>query len=431
MERIAITEEELKRYKVLMEVLEGKIDLRTASELLGLSYRHTIRVRDRFKTEGIDGLLKRKPLKPPHEKISYTIRQIIVSLRENVYKDFNILHFKDKLRDIHNINLSYESLRQILIQESLHEPRKKRRVYRRRRRMPKAGMLVQMDSSQHRWIEQVNQPWWLIAMIDDADGYAYGKLYPSDTTWANMEVLKEYIKRRGLFMALYVDKASHFKTTRHGGRHYDVSLEQEDTQIQRALKELTIEILYANSPQAKGKIERLFGFFQDRLIKEMRLQGIQNYKDANRFLEEEFLPWYNSHYNLSVESTYRELPQDKNLDLIFTIRYQRKVNNDNTIRFKGKIYQLLPLNGIKSLRGKWVEVCEHEDEKISVLFEDRHVSCLEIQDIASLKNNDTEILHKREYVPEQKKIRKKSGKPNLNHPWRMYAHKKYDISNWE
>jgi hypothetical protein len=118
-----------------------------------------------------------------------------------------------------------------------------------------------------------------------------------------MKVLKEYIKRRGLFIALYVDKASHFKTTRHGGIHYEVSVEQEETQIQRALKALNINIVYANSPQAKGRIERLFRFFQDRLINEIKLKEIKDYETANRFLEEEFLPWYNSHYILSAYRT--------------------------------------------------------------------------------------------------------------------------------
>jgi len=294
MKRLNVTEVDLKRYKVLTDVFEGKIDLKRASEVLGLSYRHTLRLRDRFKKEGFEGIIRKYPQKPPNEKITSNMRQMIVSLRERLYKDFNIFHLRDKLENVHGIKLSYESLRQILIREGLYEPKKKRKVYRRRRRMPKAGMLVQMDSSQHRWLEHISQPWWLVAMIDDAEGYVYGKFYPSDTTWANMDVLKRYIKRRGLFMALYVDKASHFKTTRHGGIHYEVSVEQEETRIQKALKQLNINIVFANSPQAKGRIERLFRFFQDRLIKEMRLKGIKNYVEANKFLEEEFLPWYNS-----------------------------------------------------------------------------------------------------------------------------------------
>jgi len=282
--------------------------------------------------------------------------------------------------------------------------------------MPKAGMLVQMDYSQHRWIENIHEPWWLIAMIDDADGYVYARFYPSDTTWANIEVIKEYIRRRGLFMALYVDKASHFKTTRHGGIHYQVSPEQEETQIQRALKELNIEVIYANSPQAKGKIERLFGFFQDRLIKEMRLKGIEDYNEANRYLEGEFLSWYNNNYNISVESTYRDLPKSKDLDLIFTIRHLRKVNKDNTIKFKGRVYQLLPLNGIKSFSGKWVEVCEYKEERIKVLFEGKEVSYLEVLDKGALKG-EKGILDKREYF-EKKEAEKEKWRPSKDHPWR-------------
>ena len=309
MKRLNVTEVDLKRYKVLTDVFEGKIDLKRASEVLGLSYRHTLRLRDRFKKEGFEGIIRKYPQKPPNEKITSDMRQMIVSLRERLYKDFNIFHLRDKLENVHGIKLSYESLRQILIREGLYEPKKKRKVYRRRRRMPKAGMLVQMDSSQHRWLEHISQPWWLVAMIDDAEGYVYGKFYPSDTTWANMDVLKRYIKRRGLFMALYVDKASHFKTTRYGGIHYEVSVEQEETRIQKTLKQLNINIVFANSPQAKGRIERLFRFFQDRLIKEMRLKGIKNYVEANKFLEEEFLPWYNSQYTLPVEKVYQELTQ--------------------------------------------------------------------------------------------------------------------------
>jgi len=141
MKRVWITEVEMKRYKVLIDVLNGSINLRTASLLLGLSYRHTLRLKNRFEAEGIDGLLRRKPSKPPNMKITPEIRQMIVTLRRELYKDFNLLHLKDKLRDIHDIKLSYESLRQILIKEGLHEPRRKRKVYRRRRRMPKAGML--------------------------------------------------------------------------------------------------------------------------------------------------------------------------------------------------------------------------------------------------------------------------------------------------
>ena len=416
MEKFMLSEVELKRYKILSDALLDKLTFKEASLALGLSYRQTLRLKEKLKTLGPAGLQRIKPKKPPNLKITPELRKTIISLRQEHYFDFNVLHFRDKLIEEHNISLSYESLRRLLIEEGLHEPRRKRKVYRRRRRMPKAGMLVQMDSSLHRWIEDIPESWWLVAMKDDSDGYVGGKFFPADTTLANMEVLKDYIKRRGLFETLYVDKASHFKTTRHGGLHYEVSVEQEDTQIQRALKELNINIVYANSPQAKGRIERLFGFLQDRLIKELRLRKIKDYETANRFLEEEFWPWYNNRYLLQIESVYRELPERLNLDLVFSLKQVRKVNRDNTIRYKGRVYQLLGGSGYSTLSGKEVEVCEQVDGKIRILYRGTEVRFEEIMDKRK-GLDDEEILSKRQNMKEFRVV-KERWRPSPHHPWR-------------
>ena len=164
------------------------------------------------------------------------------------------------MEEDYKIKLSYESIRKILIAHHLHNPKEKKKVYRRRRRMPKAGMLVQMDSSQHQWIPSIPVKWWLIIMIDDATNeIPYARLVPSDTMFANMSVIRGFIERKRLFTALYVDRASHFETTRYGGLHVNVSPEQDDTQIERALNELGITIIPANSPQAKGRVEIKIG----------------------------------------------------------------------------------------------------------------------------------------------------------------------------
>lgn len=417
MKRYYVTEVEMRRYSVLKSVIDGTITLRSASEVLGLSYRQAIRLKERLLTCGFEGLLRKTPLRPPNLKVTKELKDRIIQLREDLYGDFNILHFKDKLSECHGINLSHETLRQILIKEGLHSPKTKRKVYRRRRRMPKAGLLVQMDSSQHRWLEHIERPWWLVAMIDDADGYIYAEFHPKETTRANMEVIKAYIRQRGLFMALYTDKASHFKTIRHGGLHYNVQVEQKDTQIQRALKELGIELINANSPQAKGRIERLFRFFQDRLIKEMRLRGIKDYDEANRFLNEEFLPWYNKNYTYSVESAYKSLPEGIDLELVFSIKHPKKVNKDNTISYRGRIYQLLPNNGRKSFANLWVEVCELADGEIKILYEDKEFAYVVLTREAYRVQKEEEILSKREYVAEKKA--KKKYHPPADHPWRQ------------
>ncbi len=407
---------ELDRLKILSDVLNGKLTLKEASHALHLSYRQVIRLKKKVKEQGIEGLLKKAPPKPPNLKITQELKQVILSLRKEVYSELNLLHFRDKLIELHNIHISYESLRQILIKEGLHEPKRKRRIHRRRWRMPKAGLLVQMDSSLHAWIEDIPEQWWLVCMKDDADGYVYGRFYPGDTTLANMEVIKEYIKRRGLFVKLYVDKASHFKTTRHEGVHYEVSVEQKETQIGRALRELNIGIEFANSPQAKGKIERLFGFLQDRLIKELKLRGIKDYESANEFLEEEFWPWYNSRYGREAESVYRELPEGINLDLIFTVRERRKVNKDNTIRFKGEDYQLLPTNGFNRFAGKWVEVCKDTRGRMLIFWEGKELAYELIKERGDISKEDLDGKRVEEVV--RGGVKQERWKPAEDHPWR-------------
>lgn len=430
--RYIITEEEMKRYEVLSNVVSGCLTLKEAKDLLGISYRQAIRLKKRFIEEGLEGLLRKEPQRPPNLKLTTKLKNEIIRLRKSLYWDFNILHFKDSLQERHGIPLSYETIRKLLIKEGLHEPGRRKKVYRRRRRMPKAGMLVQMDASQHRWIESIKEPWWLIAMVDDADGFVYAEFHPSETVWANMKVIRRYIEQRGIFMALYTDRASHFRTTRHGGLHYHVEVEQKETQIQRALSELGIKLINANSPQAKGRIERRFGFFQDRLVKEMRLRGINNYEEANRFLVEEFLPWCNKRYTHQVESLYRPLPQDKNLDLIFSIRHLRRVNKDNTVRFKGKVYQLLPMNGIRSFAGKWIEVSEQQSGRIELLYESKRVPYIEVGDKDTLetKAHNEELLNLRindkRLIKEILKTRPKISPPP-NHPWRR-GWKRMDVT---
>lgn len=362
-----VTMRDIERYRVLMDCLEKKIKATQASLLLGLSYIHTLRLKKKVALSGLEGLLR--PYRPSPRKIPEAKAKLIADLYKDLYPDFNILHFKDKLADTHKIFLSYESIRQVLINAGLHRSRRKKKVHRRRRRMPKAGMLVQMDSSKHQWLEHISQEWWLIAMIDDASNEVpYARFFPEDTLFANMHVIRRFVDRKGLFMALYADKASHFKTTRHGGVHYQVNPEHEETQIERALNELDINLIPANSPQAKGRVERLFGLLQDRLIKEMRLAKIKNYTQANRFLLETFLPWYNRKYTHKVESAYTRLPENENLDLIFCIKKQRKVKGDNTIEIDAQTIQIPPSDIRLSFARAWVDVCILDDRRIYVVY---------------------------------------------------------------
>lgn len=393
---------DIRKYEVLKGVLEKRIKGYQAAQLLGYSKVHISRLKKRLQKNGFEGLLRSKRLSS--KKTHLSLVEEIVKLYRGTYYDFNIMHFKDKLEEIHSIKLSYETIRTILIQYGLHKSRKKKKVYRRRRRMPKAGLLIQMDSSQHNWIPSIEQKWWLTATIDDATNEVpYAKLYLTDGVFNNMEVIRKTIEVKGLFYALYVDKASHFKTTRYGGLHVNVAPEQEDTHIEKALDELNIRLILANSPQAKGRIERLFGTFQDRFIKELRLRSIKDYGEANKYLQEEFIPYYNKRFahKEGIESAYTLLPAEVNLELIFSKRFERVVNFDNTIKFQGDIIQIPPSKYRISFAKCVVEICLVSSGKVYVLYKGNiiHTTYLSERSNSYRLNKEIEsFLNQREYA---------------------------------
>ena len=419
--KIIVTMKDIQRYKVLQDVIEKRITGLKAAEILGLTNVHISRLKKRLSIGGFDALLRKPPATPPNKQVSQEQINKIIKLREEIYYDLNINHFKEKLNEKHNIPYSYSTIRCILVKHNLHQPRKKKTVHRLRRRMPKSGMLIQMDSSQHNWLPHIKEKWWLIAMIDDATNevpYAY--FSPADTLFANMHVIRRFIEIKGLFISLYADKASHFKTTRHKGIHYTVNPEQEDTQIQRALHELGITLIPANSPQAKGRIEKLFGTFQDRLIKEMRLANIQDYNQANKFLIKTFLPDYNLRFSIkNVESIYYTLPPNINLDTIFCVKFERTVSSDNTIQVRGNTIQIPPSKYHLSFAKRKVDVCILEDSRVFILYNNKIVCQSKLSKYNKIYKNERKIeniINLREYfyIPRKKYV------PPPDHPWRKF-----------
>ncbi|MCK4453426.1 helix-turn-helix domain-containing protein, partial [candidate division WOR-3 bacterium] len=197
-EKLLVTKKDIKRFKVLKDVIEKKLKGTEAAQLLNLSVVHVSRLKKRLLNGGFEGLLRRSPILPPSNKIPEHVITLIMRLRKKLYYDFNIMHLMDKLRENHKLMYSYESIRQILINHKEHVSKKRKKVHRQRRRMPKAGLLVQMDSSQHHWLPKIKEKWWLVAMIDDATNeipYAY--LFPQDTLFANMRVLRRFIEIKG------------------------------------------------------------------------------------------------------------------------------------------------------------------------------------------------------------------------------------------
>ena len=430
--KLIVTMKDLKRHRLLQDVLGKRLTLKEASMLMSLSYRQALRLKEKVKTGGLEAILR--PSRTAPNKLKEPVIKEIVKLRKDLYYDFNISHFMDKLHEVHRLPYSYETIRKILIDNNEHSPKKKKKIHRQRRRMPKAGLLEQMDSSQHRWLTAIKDKWYLIAIIDDAtNDVPYARFFPKDTLYANMHVLRRFIEIKGVFSALYVDKASHFKTTRHGGLHYNIAQDLEDTQIERALGELGIDVIPANSPQAKGRIEVTFRLFQDRLIKEMRLAGIKNYDEANKFLLEKFLPHYNQRFTHEAESAYTALPIGKNLDHVFCVKKERTVNNDNTIQIYGQVIQIPPSKIKRTFAKLKVDVCLFENNKVIVLYKGSVIteSALSKDNKIIVKERKTEkLLNNREYIFALTKTRPKHiFKPRAaNHPWKFFRLKGSDMS---
>jgi hypothetical protein len=243
--------------------------------------------------------------------------------------------------------------------------------------MAQEGQMSQMDTSQHRWLPSLGRDSYLVAIVDDATNKIQaGKFVESDSTVENMLVLKGFFRSKGLPGMIYLDRDSKFKTTRRGGRCYQVDEDQAETQIKRALRELGVQLIYAYSPQAKGRIERDFRTLQDRLLKELKVAGIETIEEANHYLWEEFIPRWNRRFARAPREeglAYRPLPRGLHLDEILCLKYDRRVYPDNTISYRGRRIQILRDPYRANYARAKVEVREHLDGKMTILFKGRRL----------------------------------------------------------
>jgi hypothetical protein len=233
--------------------------------------------------------------------------------------------------------------------------------------------MVQYDTSDHDWLEGRGPRLYLIGGVDDATGKVAGaKFVLADGVKQNMEVFKSIVQRRGIPLSVYVDRGSNFKTTRHQSMDYQLKGEYPSTQFARALEELGVRIIYAYSPQAKGRIERKFGVFQDRLCSELRLHNISTLEEANRYLWEKFVPKHNQMFSRSAKepgSAYRQIPKGLVLKDVFCLKEERVVAGDNTISYNRKIFQILPNEYRISFYKAKVEVHEYLDGSLNIFYQ--------------------------------------------------------------
>ena len=399
---LKMTIKEHQRLELIKKVMNREIQLTEAAELMGVSYRQAKKIKKRYKEEDVKGMIRKKG--SGRKGFSESFKQKIFCIYNEHYNDewhpFNIRHFWEKLNENHDIHISYETTRNIINKDQGNKLRKYKKKHRKERpRMPEKGLLLQMDTSIHQWLKNIPQAVPLITIVDDCSSkLLYARFFDSDSAFNNMKAIKYVIEHYGWFKALYHDRASHFTTTRKGGRWYNVAIEQALTNIEEVLHELGIISINASSPQAKGRIERSFRTHQDRLISEMLLHNITSYEKANTFLEDYFIDYYNKRFTVNHDkpSAFYEYEMENiDLDMVFTKRIFRKVKKDNTISFFHNTIQIPNQRALSLIRAT-VEVRWNQNNDMWILYKDRVVynSKLPVKFIKTQKLID-EIFSKR------------------------------------
>ena len=357
------------------------------------------RLRGRVSNRGVDPQKKVRVLKWYREK----------------YFDFGPTLACEYLAKDDQEQVGIETLRQWLIGEGLWASRRRRPAHRKwRERKGHFGEMVQLDGSHHDWFEGRREKAVLMVLIDDATNRTYARLFEEETTEASFETFRQYVGRYGLPRSVYADKASIYRTTRDATVDEDLADKPPETQFGRAMKELDVELILAHSPQAKGRVERRNAVFQDRLVKALRLQGINDLQSANTFLDEEFLADMNEKFNVPSRERsdlHRRVPRRVKLDRVLSFQEERVVQNDWTIRWRNRWFQLTEANQKLALVKRKLTVCEQLDGTILLLLGNKVLAWNELEErpvrAAAVKPSGKFSA-----------ASKKKRKPSAKHPWR-------------
>jgi hypothetical protein len=397
---IMASQEELKRLHVIGKVIERAIKQVRAAEILSLSCRQIRRLAKRVKGEGDRGIVHKSRGKPSKRAISGKTKDRVIGLYREKYGGFGPTLAAEKLLEGQRIQVSDETLRKWLIESGDWKRRHKRRGHRQwRERKERCGEMVQMDGSHHDWLEGRGPGCVLMGYIDDATGRGFGRFYEYEGTVPAMESFGRYIQGYGIPLKVYLDKHTTYKSNGKATLEEELAGNEPLSEFERALKELGVEVIHAHSPQAKGRVERFFGTLQDRLVKEMRLRGVQSIAEANLFLEE-YWPEFNRKFGVEPkgkEDLHRPVPRGLKLEEVLCIKVKRALRNDFTVAYNRRLYQVED-----SIRASKVMVHEGLDGSIRLKYKGR---ILKIREIASRPPAEREepvrLAPKERYVPPQ------------------------------
>ena len=413
---IMATQEELKALHVIRKAIDKVITQNEAAEAIDLSDRQIRRKVKRIREEGDKGIIHRLRGTPSNRAKPHKIKNKVLTLFKTKYPDFGPTLASEKLFERDKMKVNDETLRLWLIEANIQYRKRKKRPHRQwRQRKEYYGQMVQTDGSEHDWLEGRDPKCVFMGYIDDATGIPFGRFHKYEGTIPAMDTFKRYIKKYGIPLSIYLDKHTTYKSTKKQTIEEELANQEALSQFERALKELDVEVIHANSPQAKGRIERIFNTLQDRLIKELRLANICTIDQANAFLEN-YLPIYAKRFAVEPAkkgNLHRPIPKGVDLDRILCIKTERALRNDFTVAHDKKLYQVLD-----NVRAKKVIVEERVDRSTLIRHKDTELKF-------------KEITTRPEKAKPEKKYEfrlKRVSIPSKNHPWRKFKIKSYPQS---
>ena len=420
-----MSKRELARVEVLARVRSQQLLLVDAARLMHVSYRQAKRLWKRYRKEGAAGLQHRSAGQPSHRAREEKFRRQVLGLVREKYggevgERFGPTLAAEHLASEDGLKVDAETLRRWMLAAGLWSRERKRRRHRcRRERKEHFGELVQLDGSFHAWLEERGPEGCLIDLVDDATNTTWAQLGEQETIWAVADALRAWIERYGVPLALYVDWKNLYKRVATAGER--LRGEEPKTQFGRMCAKLDIQVIAASSPQAKGRVERVHGTHQDRLVKKLRRKGTCSHEVANVYLEREYLPEHNEKFGrvaARAEDYHRRAPRTVELDRIFRLENERTIGEDWVVRYSNRFFQLETASGHFAPAGDKVLVCEGRHGCLAIEYRGRALRWQEIPAPARPK-----VLVQRSSEARAPKVQRK-WVPPANHPWREPASRK-------
>ncbi len=414
-ELLTMSKREITRLEVMQRLKEKRLTQKEAAGMLRISTRQVKRLWRAYRKKGAKGLVSKRRGKPSNNRLDAGITQQALDLIKEKYEDFGPTLAHEKLTEVHQLQLSRESVRRIMIEEGVWKPKRAKRPFAHQMRERRAcfGELVQIDGSDHDWFEGRGPKCTLLVFIDDATGQLLELWFVQhESFFAYCEASRHYFERYGKPLAFYSDKHGIFRLN----QEQTVGLGSGLTQFGRAMQELDIQILCANTPQAKGRVERANQTLQDRLVKELRLRDISDIDRANVFLPE-FRQDFNERFGVQPRSTHdahRPLLKTENLDLVLTDQKTGTLSKNLTVQHNKVIYQIQSTRPAYTLHHAQVTVCENAKGEITILYQHEPLPyTIFHKPVRQAEVVDTKTLDHQLKLPKPP--------PAPNHPWRTYG----------